>query len=51
MSLAKSRKHVALGNNSIIIKDKMFKVDENNLIILKENNNNPDIDILKLYAP
>ena len=35
----------------IIIKDKKFIVDENNLIILKENNNVPDIEILKLYAP
>jgi len=49
--MIKSRKHVALSNNTIVIKDKKFIVDENNLIILKENNNKPDIEILKLFAP
>jgi hypothetical protein len=49
--MIKSKKLVALNNNMLIIKDKKFVIDENNLFIINENNSQPDVLILKFFAP
>jgi hypothetical protein len=48
--MVKSKQQAVLGHNFIIIKDKKYMFHENNLIILREENNQPDISLLKLYS-
>jgi hypothetical protein len=50
MYMVKSKKQVVLGHNSIIIKNKKYMFQENNLVILKEENSQLDISLLKLYS-
>ena len=45
-----SKKKAVLGHNFIIIKNNKYIFQENNLIILREENNYPDISLLKLYS-
>ncbi len=48
--MLKSKKEAVLGHNFIIIQNKKYMFQENNLIILREENNQPDISLLKLYS-
>ena len=48
--MIKSKQQTVLGHNFIIIKDKKYMFQENNLIILKETNSQPDISLLNLYS-
>ncbi len=50
MYMLMSKQQATLGHNFIIIKDKKYMFHENNLIILKEENNLPDISLLKLFS-
>jgi hypothetical protein len=50
MYMVKSKQQVVLGHNFIVIKNKKYMFQENNLIILKEVNSQPDISLLKLYS-
>jgi hypothetical protein len=50
MYMVKSKQQVVLGHNFIIIKNKKYMFQENNLIILKEENSQQDISLLKLYS-
>ena len=48
--MVKSKQQTVLGHNFIIIKYKKYMFQENNLIILKEGNSQPDFSLLKLYS-
>ena len=50
MYMVKSKQQVVLGHNFIIIQNKKYMFQENNLIILKVENIQPDILLLKLYS-
>ena len=45
-----SKQQIVLGHNFIILNDKKYIFHENNLIILREKNNKPNISLLKLFS-
>ena len=50
MYMIKSKKEAVLGHNFMIMKNKKYMFQENNLIIFKESNSQLDISLLKLYS-
>ena len=50
MYMLKSKKEAVLGHNFITLKNKNYIFEENNLIVLREAINMPDISLLKLYS-
>lgn len=48
--MIKSKQEAVLGHNFIIMKNKKYMFQENNLIIFKESNDQLDISLLKLYS-
>ncbi len=50
MYIGMRKKEAVLGHNFIMIKNKKYIFEENNLIILREWNKQPDISLLKLYS-
>ena len=50
MYMSKMMKETVLGHNFMFIKNKKLMFKENNLIILKEENSEPRIYLLKLYS-
>ena len=49
--MTKRKERVTISNNMISIGNKKFIFDQNNLLILKETNDQSYISILKLYSP
>ena len=49
--MMKRKEGVTISNNMISIGNIKFIFDENNLLILKETNDQSHISILKLYSP